>query len=311
MARKHASQGTPATAALAAAGVPFALHPYSHDPAAASYGLEAAEVLGVDPARVFKTLMVDVDGRLAVGVVPVSGSLDLKAIAAALGGKKAAMADPAAAERRTGYVLGGISPLGQRQPSPTVMDDSALALDTILVSGGRRGLDIELAPADLIRLTGAVTAPIGTGRTSVETDHRRTLVAAAGAVRQVTLHAGLPTREPAGTGLPRIRLSGIGRGASCCRSQAVTRRSQRSGSTFHSLVCRACSNASKVTISGFFSARTADGPYGTYSSSTLWMISVGVRSSTARDTQSMAFRSTGAASPVSRRPSLWLIISCP
>jgi Cys-tRNA(Pro)/Cys-tRNA(Cys) deacylase len=113
---------------------------------------------------VFKTLMVDVDGRLAVGVVPVSGNLDLKAIAAALGGKKAAMADPAAAERRTGYVLGGISPLGQRQSSPTVLDDSALALGTILVSGGRRGLDIELDPAELIRLTGARTAPIGTVR---------------------------------------------------------------------------------------------------------------------------------------------------
>lgn len=162
MARKNTSQGTPATAALAAAGVPFVLHPYTHDPAAASYGMEAAEVLGFDPARVFKTLMVEVDGRLAVGVVPVSGSLDLKAIAATLGSKKAAMADPAAAERRTGYVLGGISPLGQRQPSPTVVDDSALALTSILVSGGRRGLDIELDPQDLIRLTGAVTAPIGT-----------------------------------------------------------------------------------------------------------------------------------------------------
>lgn len=164
MARKHASQGTPAIAALTAAGVSFVAHPYSHDPAAASYGLEAAEVLGVDPARVFKTLMVDVDGRLAVGVVPVSGNLDLKAVAAALGGKKAAMADPAAAERRTGYVLGGISPLGQRQPSPTVIDESALDLETMLVSGGRRGLDLELSPADLIRLTGARTARIGTAR---------------------------------------------------------------------------------------------------------------------------------------------------
>ncbi|MCB5275153.1 Cys-tRNA(Pro)/Cys-tRNA(Cys) deacylase YbaK [Arthrobacter sp. SO5] len=163
MARKQPSQGTPATAVLAAAGVPFVPHPYSHDPAAASYGLEAAEVLGIDPARVFKTLMVDVDGRLAVGVVPVSGNLDLKAMAAALGGKKAAMADPATAERRTGYVLGGISPLGQRQPSPTVVDETALALATILVSGGRRGLDIELSPAELIRLTGARTARIGTG----------------------------------------------------------------------------------------------------------------------------------------------------
>ena len=162
MARKHASQGTPATAALAAAGVSFVAHPYTHDPAVASYGLEAAEMLRIDPARVFKTLMVDVDGRLAVGVVPVSGNLDLKAMAAALGGKKAAMADPAAAQRRTGYVLGGISPLGQRQSFPTVVDDSALALGTILVSGGRRGLDIELDPAELIRLTAA--APRGSGR---------------------------------------------------------------------------------------------------------------------------------------------------
>ncbi|WP_189016250.1 Cys-tRNA(Pro) deacylase [Paenarthrobacter histidinolovorans] len=163
MARKMASQGTPATAALTAAGVPFVLHPYAHDPAAASYGLEAAEVLGIDPKRVFKTLMVEVEGKLAVAVVPVSGNLDLKAAAAALGSKKASMADPKAAERRTGYVLGGISPLGQRQPSPTVLDDSALAFDTILVSGGRRGLDIELAPADLLRLTNGVTGAIGTG----------------------------------------------------------------------------------------------------------------------------------------------------
>lgn len=161
MARKNTSQGTPATAALAAAGVPFVLHPYVHDPATASYGTEAATALGMDPARVFKTLMVDVEGRLAVGIVPVSGTLDLKAMAAALGAKKAAMADPAAAQRRTGYVLGGISPLGQRLPSPTVLDSSALALATILVSGGRRGLDIELAPADLVRLTAAVTAAIG------------------------------------------------------------------------------------------------------------------------------------------------------
>lgn len=156
MAKKQASQGTPATAVLAAAGVPFTLHPYAHDPSATSYGLEAAEVLGIDPGRVFKTLMVDIEGKLAVGIVPVSGTLDLKAIAAALGSKKATMA-----ERRTGYVLGGISPLGQRQPSPTVLDESALAFGTVLVSGGRRGLDIELDPADLIRLTGARTAPIG------------------------------------------------------------------------------------------------------------------------------------------------------
>ena len=161
MARRNASQGTPATAALAAAGVPFVLHPYTHDPSAASYGAEAAEALGIDPSRVFKALMVEVEGRLAVGIVPVSGTLDLKAFAAALGAKKAAMADPAAAQRRTGYVLGGISPLGQRLPSPTVLDSSAVGLQTLLVSGGKRGLDIELAPADLIRLTQAVTAPIG------------------------------------------------------------------------------------------------------------------------------------------------------
>ena len=161
MARRNASQGTPATAALAAAGVPFVLHPYTHDPSAASYGSEAAEALGIDPSRVFKTLMVEVEGKLAVGIVPVSGTLDLKAFAAALGAKKAAMADPAAAQRRTGYVLGGISPLGQRLPSPTVLDLSAVGLQTLLVSGGKRGLDIELAPVDLIRLTQAVTAPIG------------------------------------------------------------------------------------------------------------------------------------------------------
>ncbi|WP_309076274.1 Cys-tRNA(Pro) deacylase [Paenarthrobacter sp.] len=162
MAKKMASQGTPATAALAAAGVPFVLHPYAHDPSASSYGLEASEVLGIEPERVFKTLMVEVEGRLAVAIVPVSGNLDLKSVAAALGAKKAAMADPKAAERRTGYVLGGISPLGQRQASPTVLDESAMDLATLLVSGGRRGLDIELAPADLIRLTKAITAPIGT-----------------------------------------------------------------------------------------------------------------------------------------------------
>ncbi|MCO4237962.1 Cys-tRNA(Pro) deacylase [Pseudarthrobacter raffinosi] len=162
MGRKSSSNGTPATAALAAAGVPFVLHPYAHDPSAASYGTEAAEALGIAPESVFKTLMVEVEGRLAVAVVPVSGSLDLKAFAAALGARKASMADPAAAERRTGYVLGGISPLGQRQSSPTVVDSSALNLGTMLVSGGKRGLDVELAPADLIRLTSAVTAAIGT-----------------------------------------------------------------------------------------------------------------------------------------------------
>ncbi|WP_415855259.1 Cys-tRNA(Pro) deacylase [Sinomonas sp. G460-2] len=152
--------GTPATAALDAAGVAYTAHPYEHDQSTQSYGLEAADALGIEPERVFKTLMVDVAGKLCVAVVPVSGSLDLKAAAAAFGAKKASMADPAAAERRTGYVLGGISPLGQRQPSPTAIDESALAHRTILVSGGRRGFDIELSPADLVRLTRASVAPL-------------------------------------------------------------------------------------------------------------------------------------------------------
>jgi Cys-tRNA(Pro)/Cys-tRNA(Cys) deacylase len=114
----------------------------------------------VDPRQVFKTLLADVDGRLTVAVVPVDGSLDLKALAAALGGKRASLAEPAAAERVTGYVVGGISPLGQRRRLPTVVDESALAWATVLVSAGRRGLDVELAPADLVRLTGAVTAAV-------------------------------------------------------------------------------------------------------------------------------------------------------
>src|SRR5687768_339900 len=159
MARKNTSQGTPATAALAAAGVSFTLHPDNHDPSAASYGLEAAEVLGIDPARVFKTLMLEIDGRLAVGVVPGSGSLDLKAIAAALGSRKAAMANPAAAEGRRAYALGGISRVGQRLPSPTVIDGKALGQDTVLGSGGRRGLEVEVAPGDRAPLTEALTAP--------------------------------------------------------------------------------------------------------------------------------------------------------
>jgi len=155
------SAGTPATVALTVAGVPFTAHAYAHDPYAASFGMEAANVLQVPPERVFKTLMADVDGTLAVAVVPVNGTLDLKALAHAMGRKKAAMADPATAQRRTGYVLGGISPLGQRQRSPTVVDESALTFATIYVSGGRRGFDVELSPADLITLTGATTAKIG------------------------------------------------------------------------------------------------------------------------------------------------------
>ncbi|MEU8922715.1 Cys-tRNA(Pro) deacylase [Kitasatospora sp. NPDC048545] len=157
---KKGGQGTPATVALESAAVPFTVHAYDHDPAAASYGGEAAEVLGVAAERVFKTLVADVDGTLTVGVVPVAGLLDLKALASAVGGKRAAMADPAAAERSSGYVLGGISPLGQRRALRTVVDVSALDHPTVYVSAGRRGLEVELAPADLITLTGAVAAPI-------------------------------------------------------------------------------------------------------------------------------------------------------
>lgn len=161
MAKRKTPGGTPATVALGAAGIAYEVRAYEHDPRAASYGLEAAEALGVEPARVFKTLLASLDGRLVVGIVPVSGQLDLKALARALGGSKAAMADVAAAERATGYVAGGISPIGQKRAHPTVLDASALEHDTILVSGGRRGFDLELAPHDLVAVTGAVTATIG------------------------------------------------------------------------------------------------------------------------------------------------------
>ena len=163
MAKHKPSAGTPATTLLQRAGVPHVLHSYAHDPSTSSFGLEAAEALGMDPARVFKTLMATLDGTLAVAIVPVSASLDLKKFAAALGGKRAAMADPQVAQRRTGYVLGGISPLGQKQASPTVLDSTAPGFATILVSGGRRGLDIEIAPEDLVTLTQAAVAPIKTG----------------------------------------------------------------------------------------------------------------------------------------------------
>jgi Cys-tRNA(Pro)/Cys-tRNA(Cys) deacylase len=141
-------------------GIPHSVHRYEHDPRHAAFGLEASDALGAPPERVFKTLIADVDGRLTVGVVPVSGQLDLKALAAAAGGKRAAMADVAAAERATGYVAGGISPLGQRRRLSVVIDASALEFSTIFCSGGRRGLQIELAPADLVRAAGAVVAAI-------------------------------------------------------------------------------------------------------------------------------------------------------
>jgi Cys-tRNA(Pro)/Cys-tRNA(Cys) deacylase len=140
--------------------VSFQLRPYDHDAAATSYGEEAANALGLSPDRVFKTLLARVDERLVVAVVPVSGSLDLKALAAAMGGKRAAMAEPADAERATGYVVGGISPLGTRTALATAVDESVSDDDVVFVSAGRRGLQVSLAPADLVRLTRATVAPI-------------------------------------------------------------------------------------------------------------------------------------------------------
>ncbi|WP_328465082.1 Cys-tRNA(Pro) deacylase [Actinoplanes sp. NBC_00393] len=158
MAKKAA--GTPATVLLTAERVPHTLHPYEVSPEAPNYGALVAQALGVEPERLFKTLIAEVDGRLVVGVVPVTGDLDLKALAAAAGGKRAALADRVAAERSSGYVRGGISPLGQRKRLPTVVDDSASGLDVMYVSAGRRGLQVALSPGDLLRLTGATLAPI-------------------------------------------------------------------------------------------------------------------------------------------------------
>jgi Cys-tRNA(Pro)/Cys-tRNA(Cys) deacylase len=152
---------TPAINAARKAGVKFNTHKYRHDPTSESFGLEAADALGIDPARVFKTLIAEADGhRLVAALVPVARQLDLKALAMAVGSKKAAMADITEAERSTGYVAGGISPLGQRKPLDTVIDETALGFDTVYVSAGRRGLDIELSPSDLVRLCRAQTASI-------------------------------------------------------------------------------------------------------------------------------------------------------
>ncbi|USQ82172.1 Cys-tRNA(Pro) deacylase [Ornithinimicrobium faecis] len=145
---------------LERAGVAFTPHTYEHDPAAESFGLEAAQALGVDPEQVFKTLLVSVDSGLGVGIVPVDRQLDLKAIASALGAKRAVMADPRVAERTTGYVVGGISPLGQKKALPTVLDATASAFATVFVSGGKRGFDLELSPEDLVRLTRGTLAAI-------------------------------------------------------------------------------------------------------------------------------------------------------
>jgi Cys-tRNA(Pro)/Cys-tRNA(Cys) deacylase len=158
-----AGRGTTATVALERAGIPFTVHEYAHDPRHESYGREASEALGVAADRVFKTLIASVDGTLVAGVVPVEGQLDLKALAAAAGGKRAAMAEVTAAERATGYVAGGISPVGQRKRLPVVLDASAMSFSTVFCSGGRRGLEIELAPADLVRATNAIVASIRSG----------------------------------------------------------------------------------------------------------------------------------------------------
>ncbi|MFD1713197.1 Cys-tRNA(Pro) deacylase [Amnibacterium flavum] len=157
---KARTAATLATALLTSRGVRFETHSYEHDPAAPSYGLEAAEAMAVSPDRVFKTLVASVDARLVVGVVPVSATLDLKALAHAVGGKRAEMADQREAERKTGYLAGGISPVGQKTALTTVLDESVELHDTVFVSGGLRGFEIELAPADLAEVTGATLASI-------------------------------------------------------------------------------------------------------------------------------------------------------
>jgi Cys-tRNA(Pro)/Cys-tRNA(Cys) deacylase len=158
MAKK--AGGTPATVLLTAAKVAFELHPYEVSPDAPNYGALVAQYLGIAPERVFKTLIAEVDGELVVGVVPVTGEMDLKALAQAAGGKRAVLADRTAAERSSGYVRGAISPLGQRKRLPTIIDSSASELERMYVSAGRRGVELALAPADLIRLAGATVAEI-------------------------------------------------------------------------------------------------------------------------------------------------------
>jgi Cys-tRNA(Pro)/Cys-tRNA(Cys) deacylase len=156
---RRTTGGTPALSALERAGITHRTHPYEA-PGVAAYGTEAAEALGLDPRRVFKTLVAEVDGTPVLAMVPVAGTLDLKALAAARGAKKAVMADPTTAERLTGYVTGGISPLGTRRRLPVVVDASALEHPTVFCSAGKRGLQMELAPADLVAAAGATTAPV-------------------------------------------------------------------------------------------------------------------------------------------------------
>ncbi len=158
MSRRDA--GTPAARRLTELGIPFTVHAYDHDPGERSFGLEAAQALGLDAERVFKTLLATVDDALVVAIVPVSGMLDLKALAHAIGGRRAELADPKIAERVTGYVVGGISPIAQKRALPTVLDETAELFDVVYVSGGRRGLDLGLSPADLITATSAQIAAI-------------------------------------------------------------------------------------------------------------------------------------------------------
>jgi Cys-tRNA(Pro)/Cys-tRNA(Cys) deacylase len=156
------ASGTPATTELSRAGITHTLHPYEHDPRAQAYGEEAAAALGIDPERIFKTLIAAVDGTLACAVVPVAHRLDVKAFAMALGGKRAELAEPAAAARATGYVVGGISPIAQKARLRVVLDESATLYETVFVSAGKRGLQVELAPDDLVRQTSALVAMIST-----------------------------------------------------------------------------------------------------------------------------------------------------
>ena len=158
MSKKSAN--TPATKVLTAATIDFIVHQYNPTDQSSGWGVEAADALSLDPGRVFKTLMISLDGRLCVAIVPLSGSLDLTAAARALGGKKAELADKDLAQRATGYVVGGISPIGQRKTHPTVIDESALEFQSVFVSGGKRGMDIELDPADLVEIVRGVIAPI-------------------------------------------------------------------------------------------------------------------------------------------------------
>jgi Cys-tRNA(Pro)/Cys-tRNA(Cys) deacylase len=197
-----AGRGTTATIALERARIRFTVHEYEHDPRHESYGAEASEALGVAPERVFKTLIADVDGSLVTAVVPVDGELDLKALAAAIGGKRVAMADVTAAERATGYVAGGISPLGQRKRLPVVLDTSALSHATVFCSAGRRGLEIELAPAELARAVNATIAAIRRPRPLPP--------AGDGPVRQAAVLAGRPGRT---NGTKR---AGVNRESSSC-----------------------------------------------------------------------------------------------